>query len=140
MLGKIEGRRRRGRQRMRWLDGKIPWRRAWQLTPLFLSGDSHGQRSLGGYSPWGCKELDTTEVTVHACETCLKLCVPRLSTAPIICLLKILFDKKYFSINMLIFFLVLRGIKELMQIKYSAQNMVHINTQRVAAIFSTNAC
>ena len=31
--------------------GKIPWRRAWQPTPLFLSGDSHGQRSLVGYSP-----------------------------------------------------------------------------------------
>ena len=47
------------------------------------------------WATWGPKELDTTEVTVHACETCLKLCVPRLSTAPIICLLKILFDKKY---------------------------------------------
>ena len=43
--------------------GKIPWRRAWQLTAVFLSGESHGQRSLGGYSPWGCKELDTTEAT-----------------------------------------------------------------------------
>ena len=43
--------------------GKIPWRRAWQPTPVFLPGESHGQRSLVGYSPWGCKELDTTEVT-----------------------------------------------------------------------------
>ena len=33
--------------------GKIPWRRAWQPTPVFLSGESHGQRSLAGYSPWG---------------------------------------------------------------------------------------
>ena len=33
--------------------GKIPWRRAWQPTPVFLPGESHGQRSLGGYSPWG---------------------------------------------------------------------------------------
>ena len=41
--------------------GKIPWRRAGQLTPVFLSGESHGQRSLAGYSPWGHKELDTTE-------------------------------------------------------------------------------
>ena len=41
---------------------KIPWRRTWQLTPVFLPGESHGQRSLVGYSPWGCKELDTTEV------------------------------------------------------------------------------
>ena len=154
MLGKIEGRRRRGRQRMRWLDGitdsmiiclsklremvkdeeawraavhgftknqtrltdwtstpfpttspcgysssvlkqpldsslisiwvswwlrqqriclqcrrpgfnpcirKIPWRRAWQSTPVFLPGEFHGQRKLAGYSPWGCKELDATE-------------------------------------------------------------------------------
>ena len=42
---------------------KIPWRRAWQPTPVFLPGESHGQRSLAGYSPWGCKESDTTEVT-----------------------------------------------------------------------------
>ena len=41
--------------------GKIPWRRAWQPTPVFLPGESHGQRSLVGYSPWGCKESDTTE-------------------------------------------------------------------------------
>ena len=37
-----------------WLDpwaGKIPWRRAWQPTPVFLPGESHGQRSLAGYSP-----------------------------------------------------------------------------------------
>ena len=33
--------------------GKIPWRRAWQAAPVFLPGDSHGQRSLGGCSPWG---------------------------------------------------------------------------------------
>ena len=43
--------------------GKIPWRRAWQPTPVFLPGESHGQRSLAGCSPWGHKELDTTEVT-----------------------------------------------------------------------------
>ena len=41
--------------------GKIPWRREWQPTPVFLSGESHEQRSLAGYSPWGCKESDTTE-------------------------------------------------------------------------------
>ena len=45
--------------------GKIPWRRAWQHTPVFLPGESHGQRSLGGYSPQGQKELNTTEVTKH---------------------------------------------------------------------------
>ena len=43
--------------------GKIPWRRAWQPTPIFLPGESHEQRNLVGYSPQCCKELDTTEVT-----------------------------------------------------------------------------
>ena len=33
------------------------WRRKWQLTPVFLPGKSHGQRSLAGYSPWGCKRI-----------------------------------------------------------------------------------
>ena len=37
---------------------KIFWRRKWQPTPIFLPGKSHGQRSLVGYSPWGCKESD----------------------------------------------------------------------------------
>ena len=41
--------------------GKIPWRRAWQLTPVSLSGKSHGPRSLVGCSPWGHEESDTTE-------------------------------------------------------------------------------
>ena len=41
--------------------GKTPWRRKWQPTPVFLPGKSHGQRSLAGYGPWGCKESDTTE-------------------------------------------------------------------------------
>jgi len=40
---------------------KIPWRREWQPTPVFLPGKSHGQRSLVGYSPWGHKESDVTE-------------------------------------------------------------------------------
>ena len=43
--------------------GKIPWRRKRQYTPVFLPGKFHGQRSLMGYSPWGGKESDTTELT-----------------------------------------------------------------------------
>ena len=47
-----------------WFDPwvrKIPWRRTWQPIPVFLPGESHGQRSLEGYSPWGRKESDMTE-------------------------------------------------------------------------------
>ena len=49
-----------------WVPGFNPWvgkilcRRKWQPTSLFLLGKFHGQRSLAGYSPWDCKELDTT--------------------------------------------------------------------------------
>ena len=48
--------------------GKIPWRRAWQPTPMFLPGESHGQRNLMGYSPWGCKESDRTKVIIFRTE------------------------------------------------------------------------
>ena len=40
---------------------EILWRRELQPTAVFLPGEFHGQRRLVGYSPWGCKELDTTE-------------------------------------------------------------------------------
>ena len=45
--------RRRKRCRFNPRVGKIPWRRAWQSTPVFLPGESHGQRSLAGYGPQG---------------------------------------------------------------------------------------
>ena len=41
--------------------GKVPWRRARQPIPVFLPGESLGQRSLVGYSPWGHKEWEMTE-------------------------------------------------------------------------------
>ena len=40
---------------------KIPWRRKWQPTPVFLPGEFHGQRNLVGYSPWGHKDSDIAE-------------------------------------------------------------------------------
>ena len=40
--------------------GKIPWRKKWQPTPVFVPGESRSQRSLVGYSPWDCKESDMT--------------------------------------------------------------------------------
>ena len=45
---------------------EIPWRKAWQPTPAFLPGESHGQRSLVCYSSQGCTEWNTMEVTQHA--------------------------------------------------------------------------
>ena len=47
-----------------WVE-KIPLRRKWQPTPVFLPGESHGQRSWVGYSLWGHIEWDMTEVTQH---------------------------------------------------------------------------
>ena len=62
------------RHRRHWFDPwvwKIPLRRKWQLTPVFLPGKSLGQRSLAGSSPWGCKELDTTEqLSTHTHSLC----------------------------------------------------------------------
>ena len=56
---------------------KIPWRRAWQPTPVFLPGESHGQRSLVGYNPWSCTELDMTKclstigwISIHPTPFC----------------------------------------------------------------------
>ena len=49
---------------------KIPWRRKWWPIPVFLPGESHGQRSLAGYSPWSCKELNTMEQLGTAQHSC----------------------------------------------------------------------
>ena len=43
---------------------KIPWKREWQPTPVFLLGKPYRHRSLADYSPWGRRELDTTEHTL----------------------------------------------------------------------------
>ena len=45
--------------------GKIIWRRKRLPTPVLLCGKSHGQRSLEGYSPWGCKELLTLSLSEY---------------------------------------------------------------------------
>ena len=56
--------------------GKIPWRRTWQPTPVFLPGESHGQRSLMGYSPWWRQESGMTEwlSTRHRSTGCIFQC------------------------------------------------------------------
>ena len=46
--------------------GRFPWKRAWQPTPVFLPRESHGQRSLADYSPWGSQRIGHEWVTEHA--------------------------------------------------------------------------
>ena len=70
-------RRRRGFEP--WV-GKMPRRRAWPPTPVLLPGESHGQRSLAGYSPWGRRESDTTEQL-----NCNKLFPLRLTDPSLVC-------------------------------------------------------
>ena len=55
--------------RVQSLGRKIPWRRKWQPTLVFLPGEFQGRRSLVGYSPWGCRESDRTEQLMlsHCC-------------------------------------------------------------------------
>ena len=65
MVKNLPASRRHGRHRFYPWVGKIPWRRAWQPTSVFLPGESHGQKSLVGYSPWGRKESDMTDATQH---------------------------------------------------------------------------
>ena len=52
--------------------GKVPWRRTWQPTPVFLPGESQGQRSLAGCSPRGHTEPDMTEHT-HTPDACIHM-------------------------------------------------------------------
>ena len=47
--------------------GKIPWRRKWQRSPIFLTGESHGQRSLVDCSPWGHKDPQLNTLHIHTC-------------------------------------------------------------------------
>ena len=68
--------------RVQSLVRKIPW--TWQPTPEFLPGESHGQRSLVGYSPWGHKESDMTEWLNFNLNCCFTLQTLKLSTVSIV--------------------------------------------------------
>ena len=46
----------------------VSWRRVWQPTPVFLPEESHGQRSMVGYNPWGHKEVWLKWLSMHACN------------------------------------------------------------------------
>ena len=61
------------------LFGKVPWRREWHPTPVFLPGESHGQRSLGGYSSWGLKRVGHDCALMHSCPFSISLSHPEWS-------------------------------------------------------------
>ena len=65
------GRRRGGRHGFYPWVRKIPWRRAWQPTPVFLFGESRGQRSLAGYNPLGHKEIRLKRLNMDLTSTLL---------------------------------------------------------------------
>ena len=86
------------RPRFDTLVWKIPWRREWQLTPLLLPGEFHGQTNLAGYSPWGHKESDMTEqLTLSQFHSVLGVLFPLPVSVP--CLLLLLFDCYYSSLK-----------------------------------------
>ena len=59
---------------VRFLVGKIPWRRKWQPTPVFLPGESHGRRSLADYSPWvGYDLANYTTTTASQAFSCVDI-------------------------------------------------------------------
>ena len=64
--------------RVQSLGQEDPWRREWQLTPVFFPEEFHGQRSLASYSPWGCKELDMIEqlTLIQMADSCWYLALP----------------------------------------------------------------
>ena len=68
-----------------WI-AKIPWRRKWQPTPVFLPGKFHGQRSLVGYGPWGHRESDTTEHSTHTAFFMVQFLHPYMTTGKAIAL------------------------------------------------------
>ena len=70
---------------------KIPWRREWQSTSVFLPVKSYGQRSLVGYSPWGHKESDMTEHKYVGIYLCVCVCVCMCVCVCIYILFQILF-------------------------------------------------
>ena len=70
-----------GRPRFNPWVRKIPCRREWLCTPVFLPGESHGQKGLAGYSPQGCKESDATEALQHTSTQAPRLWHP-VTTVP----------------------------------------------------------
>ena len=66
------------------------WRRKWQSTPVLLPGKSHGQRSVVGYSLWGCKESDTTD-WLHFISLHMHIITPKLDFLDFCCCCSMLY-------------------------------------------------
>ena len=73
---------------------KIPWRRKWQPTPVFLPGQSHGQRSLAGYGPWGCKSRIQFSNEITTANT------PGIHSRAIFCSCLKLFEERHGSLSL----------------------------------------
>ena len=81
--------------------GKIPWRRKWQPTPVFLPRKSQGQRSLVGYSPWGHKEsgtADSTDISPDYRNT--KNCLEQTPRPRVLCSLRMRNQDWIFQLNL----------------------------------------
>ena len=78
--------------------GQIPSRRAWQPTPVFSPGESHGQRSLAGYSLWGRKEWATTESLTH---TLYSRAIPQSSPGHTMSIRTVTWRSVYFMLRMI---------------------------------------
>ena len=69
--------------------GKTPWRRKWQPTPVFLPGESHGQRSLAGYSPWGSQRVEHDWSNLACTQNGISIFRPGLKYWVAKCILKV---------------------------------------------------
>ena len=85
---------------------KIPWRRKCLPTPVFLPGESHGQKNLAGYSPWGHKELDTTEQltlflyrSLQSIEHCSLCYIQQVLTSHLFCIQQCVYVNPSLSIQ-----------------------------------------
>ena len=79
--------------------GKIPWRREWLPTPVFLPGEFHGQRSLEGYSPWACKESDPTERIMLSRNICNYVDEKLLGSGRVLSKCLCFFEQHIFSVD-----------------------------------------
>ena len=106
---------------------KIPWRRAWQPTPVFLPGESYQQRSLVGCRLWGRTESDTTEATQHniKCSYCIHQQMRRASS-------------KFHPLKICFFYIYYLDIRTL---SYSYEKRISLNVRCVKEhIFIQNIC